>query len=101
MSADSGGQHDLTFEGSVNPGGSMSHSLVLCDSIAGRVLLGRMPVRARAGQRKEARMLTDEHHAVNTMIDRGTAFDRIEDYRSEEHTSELQSLRHLVCRLLL
>src|ERR1035438_852029 len=24
-----------------------------------------------------------------------------EDYRSEEHTSELQSLRHLVCRLLL
>src|SRR5205814_10234775 len=25
----------------------------------------------------------------------------IEDRRSEEHTSELQSLRHLVCRLLL
>src|ERR1035438_10759146 len=24
-----------------------------------------------------------------------------DDYRSEEHTSELQSLRHLVCRLLL
>src|SRR5205814_6104034 len=24
-----------------------------------------------------------------------------EDFRSEEHTSELQSLRHLVCRLLL
>src|SRR5438045_5274471 len=24
-----------------------------------------------------------------------------EGYRSEEHTSELQSLRHLVCRLLL
>jgi len=24
-----------------------------------------------------------------------------EDMRSEEHTSELQSLRHLVCRLLL
>src|ERR1035438_3003272 len=24
-----------------------------------------------------------------------------ESYRSEEHTSELQSLRHLVCRLLL
>src|SRR5437899_5073503 len=24
-----------------------------------------------------------------------------EDHRSEEHTSELQSLRHLVCRLLL
>src|SRR5437899_9344929 len=26
---------------------------------------------------------------------------RREEYRSEEHTSELQSLRHLVCRLLL
>src|ERR1035438_10062001 len=26
---------------------------------------------------------------------------RAELYRSEEHTSELQSLRHLVCRLLL
>src|ERR1035441_10783329 len=25
----------------------------------------------------------------------------IADFRSEEHTSELQSLRHLVCRLLL
>src|SRR5437899_4721660 len=25
----------------------------------------------------------------------------LEGYRSEEHTSELQSLRHLVCRLLL
>src|ERR1035441_6860164 len=26
---------------------------------------------------------------------------RFGEYRSEEHTSELQSLRHLVCRLLL
>src|SRR5438045_7941442 len=26
---------------------------------------------------------------------------RVEPERSEEHTSELQSLRHLVCRLLL
>src|SRR5438045_6549438 len=25
----------------------------------------------------------------------------LDDWRSEEHTSELQSLRHLVCRLLL
>src|SRR5258705_6776393 len=28
-------------------------------------------------------------------------FDAIQYPRSEEHTSELQSLRHLVCRLLL
>src|ERR1035438_6912111 len=31
----------------------------------------------------------------------GAAADRRPDHRSEEHTSELQSLRHLVCRLLL
>src|SRR5262245_1112999 len=31
----------------------------------------------------------------------GTPQDRYEPFRSEEHTSELQSLRHLVCRLLL
>src|SRR5436853_4576578 len=29
------------------------------------------------------------------------AVDRVPPRRSEEHTSELQSLRHLVCRLLL
>src|SRR5205814_8532147 len=28
-------------------------------------------------------------------------FEEIAKFRSEEHTSELQSLRHLVCRLLL
>src|SRR5262245_62223378 len=31
---------------------------------------------------------------------RGSNSDRLCDVRSEEHTSELQSLRHLVCRLL-
>src|SRR5947199_5354979 len=30
-----------------------------------------------------------------------TALPEAKQYRSEEHTSELQSLRHLVCRLLL
>src|SRR5205814_9381694 len=30
-----------------------------------------------------------------------TDFKTVAMYRSEEHTSELQSLRHLVCRLLL
>src|SRR5687767_15229160 len=32
---------------------------------------------------------------------RGWSDDRGETYRSEEHTSELQSLAYLVCRLLL
>src|ERR1039458_10593442 len=31
----------------------------------------------------------------------GAPVDRLDVERSEEHTSELQSLRHLVCRLLL
>src|ERR1035438_10129552 len=31
----------------------------------------------------------------------GMTEDQLERFRSEEHTSELQSLRHLVCRLLL
>src|ERR1035438_4221432 len=30
---------------------------------------------------------------------RGEDLKQVQDYRSEEHTSELQSLRHLVCRL--
>ena len=58
----------------------MSNARVLRDSIAGRVALRSVRLRARAGQREEDRMLTDEHQAVNTMIDRGAAFDRIEDY---------------------
>src|SRR5438045_6090264 len=35
---------------------------------------------------------------ANCLIDLAEGRER---YRSEEHTSELQSLRHLVCRLLL
>src|SRR5436853_7292027 len=43
---------------------------------------------------------------VRTADDRRTVAQRsrqlgLRDGRSEEHTSELQSLRHLVCRLLL
>src|SRR5947199_6358597 len=37
---------------------------------------------------------------LNT-LDPHSEFMEPEKYRSEEHTSELQSLRHLVCRLLL
>lgn len=58
----------------------MPNARVLRDSIAGRVVLRSVRLRARDGQRAEDRMLTDEHQAVTTMIDRGAAFDRIEDY---------------------
>src|SRR5947199_7113939 len=43
--------------------------------------------------------------AVRSLADKGyhpyLALEEGEEPRSEEHTSELQSLRHLVCRLLL
>src|SRR5437899_7479208 len=38
---------------------------------------------------------------VVTRIGLRCQFQRTNSIRSEEHTSELQSLRHLVCRLLL
>src|SRR5438045_8706216 len=48
-----------------------------------------------------------EEGAMKLAVPRGALFDgtlelqRAVEERSEEHTSELQSLRHLVCRLLL
>src|SRR5262245_62766611 len=43
--------------------------------------------------------VAEESHLADARVERlaGETFDT----RSEEHTSELQSLRHLVCRLLL
>src|SRR5436853_3779884 len=39
--------------------------------------------------------------ALSSSMSRIRLFMRVAPPRSEEHTSELQSLRHLVCRLLL
>src|SRR5690625_8015248 len=41
------------------------------------------------------------NHAESSLLDRITRFRRRAVKRSEEHTSELQSRGHLVCRLLL
>src|SRR5205814_7881423 len=49
------------------------------------------------GQSEDAASTVDEAEE-RRLIDRSAAGDQ---ERSEEHTSELQSLRHLVCRLLL
>src|SRR5205814_4788094 len=40
-------------------------------------------------------------HAIDYCLREADIELREIDHRSEEHTSELQSLRHLVCRLLL
>src|SRR5690625_5430442 len=49
---------------------------------------------------EEATFNQDFAHRVDFLVD---PFDTLEDFdeRSEEHTSELQSRGHLVCRLLL
>src|SRR5262245_63930430 len=39
--------------------------------------------------------------ASGRLFDNSACAPRVASERSEEHTSELQSLRHLVCRLLL
>src|SRR5437899_7868097 len=55
---------------------------------------------AEAGEPVFSPVAADELGPEIQRVDRGdTRFRRA--HRSEEHTSELQSLRHLVCRLLL
>src|SRR5258705_8437621 len=49
--------------------------------------------RARVGQHLSPALGAEGHRGVGAGLPPGG--------RSEEHTSELQSLRHLVCRLLL
>src|SRR5437899_8046037 len=54
---------------------------------AGAIELAASPVAGRRRHQRDEGELRREHTAAEA--------------RSEEHTSELQSLRHLVCRLLL
>src|ERR1035438_10740298 len=54
----------------------------------------------QAGTSSGSWCLTSLAHIMGTSVSETTAEIRIVT-RSEEHTSELQSLRHLVCRLLL
>src|SRR5438045_7145008 len=56
------------------------------------------PLRDR--RRRERRRDPHERRLVRGRDDDDRALERRAE-RSEEHTSELQSLRHLVCRLLL
>src|SRR5262245_63378993 len=54
---------------------------------------------ARRGQIASFEALGYRDREVGAVMTPDTTF-RIASMRSEEHTSELQSLRHLVCRLL-
>src|SRR5438045_6050617 len=56
---------------------------------------GDGPRRAQDARRAPLRLHQSEEGALAAHLA------RVAVHRSEEHTSELQSLRHLVCRLLL
>src|SRR2546422_3765569 len=45
--------------------------------------------------------MTDSHFVDATGLSKGNVSRAAHGYRSEEHTSELQSRLHIVCRLLL
>src|SRR2546422_2598884 len=61
-----------------------------------RALRGLLPLHLRGEVRER------EHDLVHRAVERALAVIEVEeDPRSEEHTSELQSRLHLVCRLLL
>src|SRR5258706_6073708 len=53
----------------------------------------------QVGSRNEVTGTTGATHILEHMMFKGS--DAFNDARSEEHTSELQSLTNLVCRLLL
>src|SRR2546422_6553070 len=56
----------------------------------------------RAGPVDFPRQLDDGHGVKNEFVEHWRETDRADEaLRSEEHTSELQSRLHLVCRLLL
>src|SRR5258708_15506318 len=66
----------------------------------------RRPVPRNSAQRRNRSPPRRQHHRANAKDrqrakDRRKAKDRRSPRRSEEHTSELQSPDHLVCRLLL
>src|SRR5437899_7875811 len=65
-----------------------------------RQLAAQKLAQEKPGQTLEATALV--HEAYLRLVDTEEVQIRLVDQgRSEEHTSELQSLRHLVCRLLL
>src|SRR5262245_64999667 len=86
------------------PSSTLFPYTTLFRSVVAEALRQRLP--RRAGRRYEAAVLAVDH--VDAAHIGGRPLRRRREQvaqrrhrRSEEHTSELQSLRHLVCRLLL
>src|ERR1039458_10664426 len=72
----------------------------LLDRINLEALSSMAGERVRAEIRAAVAKLVDEEKTPLSLVEKDRVIEEILD-RSEEHTSELQSLRHLVCRLLL
>src|ERR1035438_5625637 len=76
------------------------------DAAVARAALAQLPLRFEANQGQFDRTVryaarTPAYSIALTANGASFRFPGSPEIRSEEHTSELQSLRHLVCRLLL
>src|SRR5205814_8827103 len=88
----------LTYPLSLHDALPISRSAIVATSPGG----ARKPVfpsSTTSGMPPAALAMTGTAHAIASSAARPNDSEVVE--RSEEHTSELQSLRHLVCRLLL
>src|SRR5687768_18257936 len=73
---------------------------IYVERVAGHAVAGDLAVDRRAA-RESMLALLDDQHARAFAHDEAVALRVPRTRRSEEHTSELQSRLHLVCRLLL
>src|SRR5207253_4634709 len=79
----------ISAPGAVSSGYSVNHGA------------GRRMSRGEAGRTLNQRKIDDEYAAAGILVNVDGRVPIDEAARSEEHTSELQSRGHLVCRLLL
>src|SRR5262245_64638685 len=70
---------------------------VISETTAQRFFPNSSPIGRRFGRLPER----SEQFEIIGVVKDAKDMSLTEEWRSEEHTSELQSLRHLVCRLLL
>src|SRR5690554_7116044 len=76
--------------------------LLIIFMITAPMLVQSVPVNLPQVDSQPSNIDPDENTLIITVNDRGLYYlERNKDTRSEEHTSELQSRPHLVCRLLL
>src|ERR1017187_2714953 len=79
----------------------VEHVQECCQTQAGQQMNQRCQKHYRSNRTSQkSRYVTDEAHCCQQNRYQNHA-DQCEEYRSEEHTSELQSPMYLVCRLLL